>query len=233
MKIIGHRGAKGLATENTLASFEAALAQQVDGIECDARVTKDGIVVLSHSARLAAGSKFMNRGPKINKYEYSFLKAKNPDSLTLDECLRYVKQRVPLYIEIKKHTPAAPVVTVIEHLIHEGWRPSSFKFLSFDYKLLQDLHLLLPEIPIVVNELWSGVRACSRAKRLGTRDIDLYSPIVWSVFVRIVTKNGYRLTIFPDNNVKRCRRLEAAGLYGVVTDYPDRFRSDNRENSHL
>ena len=48
MKVIGHRGAAGLAPENTFAGFDLALALGVDGIETDVQKTKDGKLVLFH-----------------------------------------------------------------------------------------------------------------------------------------------------------------------------------------
>ncbi len=48
----GHRGARGLAPENTLAAFRLALAIGVDTLETDLAVTKDGVVVISHDRRL-------------------------------------------------------------------------------------------------------------------------------------------------------------------------------------
>ena len=44
----GHRGARGLAPENTLAAFELALKLGVDTIESDLAVTRDGLLVLAH-----------------------------------------------------------------------------------------------------------------------------------------------------------------------------------------
>ena len=46
--IIGHRGAAGLAPENTLESFEAAIAAGADCIEFDVRRTSDGKGVVFH-----------------------------------------------------------------------------------------------------------------------------------------------------------------------------------------
>ncbi len=57
MKVIGHRGAAGLAPENTFAGFDIALALGVDGIETalgvdgietDVQKTQDGKLVLFH-----------------------------------------------------------------------------------------------------------------------------------------------------------------------------------------
>ena len=48
----GHRGARGLFPENTLAGFKAALAIGVDSFELDVAVTADGVPVVSHDAAL-------------------------------------------------------------------------------------------------------------------------------------------------------------------------------------
>jgi glycerophosphoryl diester phosphodiesterase len=68
----GHRGARGLAPENTLPAFERALAIGVSTLELDIGVTADGVVVVSHDPALnpaivrdAAGKWLPGRGPLI------------------------------------------------------------------------------------------------------------------------------------------------------------------------
>ncbi len=79
----GHRGARGLAPENTLAGFETALAIGVTTLELDLGMTKDGVVVVSHDSRLNPDH---TRGP-----DGQFLAAQGPPirSLTLAELKRY------------------------------------------------------------------------------------------------------------------------------------------------
>ena len=48
----GHRGARGLAPENSLASFERALKHGVTTLELDLAVTRDGVVVIHHDLAL-------------------------------------------------------------------------------------------------------------------------------------------------------------------------------------
>jgi glycerophosphoryl diester phosphodiesterase len=48
----GHRGARGLAPENTLPGFARALAVGVTTLELDVGVTEDGVVVVAHDRRL-------------------------------------------------------------------------------------------------------------------------------------------------------------------------------------
>ena len=48
----GHRGARGLAPENTLPAFARALSIGVTTLELDVGVTKDGVVIVMHDRRL-------------------------------------------------------------------------------------------------------------------------------------------------------------------------------------
>lgn len=56
----GHRGARGLAPENTVPGFRTALAVGVSTLELDAAVTRDGMVVVAHDRRLSPD---ITRGP--------------------------------------------------------------------------------------------------------------------------------------------------------------------------
>ncbi len=52
-ELIGHRGARALFPENTVAGFRAALAAGVHSFEIDVGMTRDGVAVLSHDACLS------------------------------------------------------------------------------------------------------------------------------------------------------------------------------------
>jgi glycerophosphoryl diester phosphodiesterase len=60
----GHRGARGLRPENTLAAFGKALQVGVTTLELDTGVTKDGVVVVSHERRI---SPLECQGPYVGK----------------------------------------------------------------------------------------------------------------------------------------------------------------------
>jgi glycerophosphoryl diester phosphodiesterase len=77
----GHRGARGLVPENTLAGFSRALAIGVTTLELDCGVTKDGVVVVSHDrvlnpdhTRNAAGEFLATPGPAIVDLTYEELR---------------------------------------------------------------------------------------------------------------------------------------------------------------
>src|SRR3954468_6520425 len=77
----GHRGARGLAPENTLESFALALAIGVTTLELDLAMTRDDVVVVSHDRRLnpdhtrGPDGKFLEReGPAIRSLTLAELK---------------------------------------------------------------------------------------------------------------------------------------------------------------
>lgn len=78
----GHRGARGLEPENTIAAFERALAIGVSTLEMDAAITADGVVVVSHDPTLnpaitrdAQGRWLPGRGPLIRRSTHAELQA--------------------------------------------------------------------------------------------------------------------------------------------------------------
>lgn len=73
----GHRGARGLAPENTLPAFARALSIGVTTLEMDAGLTEDGVVVIVHDRRLnpdiargADGRWLRGRTPAIRELTY-------------------------------------------------------------------------------------------------------------------------------------------------------------------
>ncbi|MGE0332052.1 MAG: glycerophosphodiester phosphodiesterase [Ramlibacter sp.] len=88
----GHRGARGLAPENTLPAFERALNIGVNTLELDVGVTADGVVVVGHDPALnpaitrdATGRWLAGKGPTVKSLTLAQLQAYdvgriNPDT---------------------------------------------------------------------------------------------------------------------------------------------------------
>jgi glycerophosphoryl diester phosphodiesterase len=77
----GHRGARGLAPENTLAAFRRAVAIGVTTIETDLAVTRDEVLVLSHDPYLNPaltrdddGTWLPSQGPNIHSIDLAQLR---------------------------------------------------------------------------------------------------------------------------------------------------------------
>lgn len=220
MKIIGHRGAKGLAPENTLASIQKAIELGVDEIEVDVRVTSDEQAVLMHDKTL---KRLTGHRIVIKKHSLKQLRRIKPDLATLGEAIELVDQRIPLRIEIKPHTNIQPVAMILRQALVMGTPADRFVLTSFSFRSLRELHKQLPEVPTEVMERFFGTRASWRAKRLGTKRITMLRRVVWFGFVRALARNGLKLTVYTVNKPQTTSKWQSYGLYGVVTDFPDRF----------
>ncbi len=219
MKIIGHRGAKGLAPENTLQSFEKALQHHVDALEFDLRVTNDGEVVVHHNPDLTdpAGNKLL-----LANHTLSELHRHKPDLLTFTELLAAIPYDTHLLIEIKPGEPTAPIVRLIIAELARSRPTSTMSIGSFDQTVLRAIHQTLPQIELVVIERWSGIRASLRARELGTKRLNMRSWWLWRGFLKAMHKRGYQISPYTMNNPRQVRKWQPY-LYGIITDYPDRF----------
>ena len=105
--VIAHRGASADAPENSLAAFDAAIAQRADLVELDVRRTADARLVVHHAAR--------RRGVALERLTYAELVGRSrhrPPSL--DEVLALCAGRVGVDVEIKEPGYEAEVVDIVE-----------------------------------------------------------------------------------------------------------------------
>ena len=82
LEVQGHRGARGLWPENTLAAFAGALELGVSTVELDCGMTRDGVLVVTHDPDLnpdltrAADGRFLAAtGPRIFDLTYPELQS--------------------------------------------------------------------------------------------------------------------------------------------------------------
>jgi glycerophosphoryl diester phosphodiesterase len=116
MLLLGHRGSRCYAPENTLASFELALEHGCDGFEFDVRFTADRRLIVCHDPRLA--------GRKIESSRYDQFPA---DAPCLPEVMERFAARAFLDIELKVSGLEAEVAeTVRAHPPERGFFLSSF-----------------------------------------------------------------------------------------------------------
>lgn len=219
MKVIGHRGARGLAPENTAAAIARGLACGVDEVEIDIRITSDGVPILGHdpTIRTSDGDYI------IAGHTLAGLRQKKPDITTLSEALQLMKGRAALYVEVKHAEPVQPVVDVIQDYLKSTKKPTAILLGSKSQKTLRELHSKLPQIPKIVIEPWSGIWARHRAKQVATRRISMRSWWLWRGFLRAMQKQGYEISPYTMNDPLKTAKWEPY-IYGVVTDYPDRFK---------
>jgi len=143
--VVAHRGASLAWPENTLPSFEAAIAAGADAVELDVRLTADGVPVISHDAdvsRRTDGSGFVH---ELTLAEIKRLDAGGGAEVpTLLEALDLLTGRAGIDIEIKnipgdpdfdspREALAEEVVKIVDELeIAESVLVSSFNWLSIE-----------------------------------------------------------------------------------------------------
>src|SRR4051812_4816445 len=116
--IAAHRGCTGVgACENTLASFERAIALGADAIELDVRRVADGDLVVFHDAEV--------NGRRLDRLTRRELDRLVPDRNvpSLDEVARALAGRIRLDVEIKDQGLEA---STLDAMRRSGWPATDF-----------------------------------------------------------------------------------------------------------
>ncbi|MFB3915756.1 MAG: glycerophosphodiester phosphodiesterase [Terriglobales bacterium] len=118
--LIGHRGARRYAPENTIAAFDLTLEHGCDGFEFDLRRTADGRAVVCHDPRLYR--------LEICRTPYGAVVARCPTLCTLEDVLTRYAMRAFLYIELKVAGLEREVLSALaEHKPGRGYVIASFQ----------------------------------------------------------------------------------------------------------
>lgn len=125
---VGHRGAALLAPENTLRSFEAALAAGAEAIEFDVLDLHDGPLVLAHRDDLFEVSHGAAAGT-VRDRSLAELRRVAPELPTFDEALAFLAERpeVLVHVDLKLTTRLDEVAAAVDrHGLLERTIVSSF-----------------------------------------------------------------------------------------------------------
>lgn len=171
MKIIGHRGAAGLALENTISSIRAAVKVGVDAVEFDIRLTKDGHFVLCHNANLnKVGPQHIN----ISEHDLdsiSKIKLNNGEKpATLEEAIK-AAAGTTVVIEAKSSNWSARLANVLKKA-----NPNTTIIIARDHTELAKFHSLAPQFRIYLIQRFNPVdvlQAIRDAHRIGCTGVDL------------------------------------------------------------
>ena len=117
MKVIGHRGAAGLALENTLEAIQAGIAAGVDGIEFDVHLTSDSHFVLCHDPTLKRVSSHDTAIEKTTLKDLRALRLSNGERIpTLQEALEACG-KVPVVVEGRVEDPEREGAQVVQLVV--------------------------------------------------------------------------------------------------------------------
>lgn len=169
-QVVAHRGASADEAEHTLAAYQRAIAEGADGLECDVRLTRDGVLVCVHDRRInrtSTGRGAVSRLDLADLADLDFSSWRGQADfdgtgvLTLERLIETAvdcDRPIALAIETKHPTRAAGLVelTLIETLVRFGLHKPDprhrvgIRVMSFASSSLRRVRALAPQLPTVL-----------------------------------------------------------------------------------
>jgi glycerophosphoryl diester phosphodiesterase len=224
--IIGHRGAMGYETENTVASVQKALELGVDMIEIDVFRVQSGEIVVFHDERV---DRLANSGGLIESYNYFDL-----SQLTLvgghripllQDILKAINHKVPLNIELKGAGTSDQVHHILSYYTEtQGWTSNQFLISSFNWDELRAYRALDPNARIAVLTEGDPTQALDVAKELNAEAINPSLMNSSPAAFQTIHEAGFKIYVWTVNEREHFESLKAMGADGIFTNFPDRMR---------
>jgi glycerophosphoryl diester phosphodiesterase len=212
--VIGHRGARALAPENTLAGIRTAALCRADMVEVDVRLTKDGVLILMHDETVDRTTNGKGRVEDLTIEEIKGLDASGQKVPLLEEALVLTRELgLGIIVEMKEEG--------IEEIVAEALRGSPAIVSSFYHPSLREIKEL--------SDLKTGIIISS----LPVRPVEL---ALWAkadaIFPRRTNPRLYKdahrhgIEVYPwtINAADEAGWLLRIGADGLVTDFPGRLR---------
>ncbi|MEK7862456.1 MAG: glycerophosphodiester phosphodiesterase [Chloroflexota bacterium] len=203
MRRIGHRGAKGHAPENTIASYQAAIDLGCDEIETDMWLTDGGALVISHDRPVSTTG-----------------------LLTLDEALDFCRGRIAVNVELKCAMSDAQAAETGQRVAERiGRRRDADVYVSsFWYPALQGARAAAPQVR---RAFVFGAAPDTGALLAQARALELWAlhPEHWYVTPERVAAAhgaGLRVNVWTVNDPEEIATLAGWGVDGIMSDYPER-----------
>lgn len=223
--IIAHRGASAERPENTLAAFRRALALDVDGIELDVHVTRDGVPVVFHDASLRRLTGAPGRLAGKTWAELRSLHVRGREPIPrLTDVLRLTRGLTVVQIELKSG-PVARIVRAIKAARAADW----VILASFDVRLVAEARALAPAIPRMLISEGRDAPALlvRRLAACGATGLSVNQQAVRSAaWVRHFQLRGYALWTWTVNDLPLARRLAGWGVDALLSDDPALLKSE-------
>ena len=237
-KVIGHRGAKAYAPENTLASIHAAADLGIEWVEIDVKLTKDGVPVIFHDDELnrctdGSGLVAETDFKTIKELDAglwfgdSFMGEKIP---TLEEALNVIIDRgLGVNLEIKP-CPGREVETAEVMLDHATriWSDDAPPPLisSFSQVSLESAMEVMPEWPrgLLIDEYIPNWKEL--AVHLDAHTLNIDGNTVTRDQIDEYLDYGKPILAYTINDPAKAKQLMEWGVSGVFSDCPDVIRDE-------
>ncbi len=206
--LLGHRGARAEKSipENTIASFDLALAQGCDGFEFDVRLTADRQAVVCHD-------------PRTCDLEIAKCSAQQLLLPSLREVL--IRYQKTAFLDVELKVPGMEKITA--DLLHDITPARGFVVSSFIPGVLRKVHSLDAAIPL-------GLICEKQSQLIHWLDLSAEYMILQHKLARPklaaeIKAAGRKIFVWTVNlgaDMRRCSRL---GVDGIVSDSPKQLVS--------
>ncbi len=222
--VIGHRGAMGHETENTLASVQKALDLGVDMIEIDVFKIQSGEIVVFHDKKV---DRLANAGGNIEEYNMFQLRQLVLDGghkiPMLQEVLKLIDNKVALNIELKGAGTTDKVNQAINFYVKEkGWNIDNFIISSFKWDELQAMRAINKDVKIAVLTSEDPLQALEVAKELDAVAINPNYKTLTQNNTAKIQSEGLKVYTWTVNEHEDIQRMTEFGVDGIITNYPER-----------
>ena len=219
--VIGHKGAKSEAPENSLKSFQRAIELNADFIEFDLHISKDGEIVIIHDENTldTTGYNGLVKEMTLNKLKELDI-GEGEKIPTLTELIKIVKGKIKLQPEIKVPEVTQDLVEILKknHLIENS--------LVSCFGIVELLKIKEIEPTLKLGYLIPNMLTNTRIIRLYVRKafkneffaIHPYYDMVDRAFVELAHDNNLKVYVWTVNEESIMRKLITLGVDGIITD---------------
>jgi glycerophosphoryl diester phosphodiesterase len=239
---VGHRGAAGLAAENTMAAFRAGIASGAQAIELDVHLTKDGALVVMHDANVstttdgngAIGALTLAEIKKLNAAARSITTKDAQEVPTLDQPLALAAaSKVDVYIEIKVPTTTGRypgIEAKVVEAVKQAGMAGRVMVISFDLPTLQAVKSADASLPTGWLMQRAGVPAEARAsaqaladlaKRSGVDNLGISRDYLSAEIVQAAHAKGLTVGVWTVDDPTEMKQFAAWGVDAITTNRPD------------
>ncbi len=221
---IGHRGAMGHVTENTIESVQKALELKCDMIEIDVFKIKSGELVVFHDNTL---DRITNAKGNIEDYTLTELedvtvggKYKIP---TLEAVIDEINRKAILNIELKGSNTATDTYRIIQEFKARGWKNEDFILSSFKWDELQTAYNLDSSIPLAVLTEKKPEDAIEFALSIQAKAINPHFVNLNEENVKAIKQANLKIYPWTVNKIADIAKMKSLKVDGIITNYPKRI----------
>ena len=224
MQIIAHRGASGLAPENTLKAIRLALALGAGAIEIDVQLA-DGELWVFHDRRL---ERCTDGSGALTAQSHAYLASLNAGEgagiPTLWQVMEAIAGQAELHIELKGAQTADEVARLTRRAEAElGFAPTQWVVSSFHHPELARFAALRPDIRLGALTSTIPLTLAKFAAELGAWSLNCDVDFVDQSLVQDAHDRGLKVLVYTVDEPADQAMLAAIGVDGIFTNRPDRF----------